>query len=778
MLEGESRQGASGEIARSLRSFLISVVVAVGVAGMAAAAMLYWEITSSLPPLTGIVENRPPVTTQVFAADGALIGEFFSERRYLVDAERIPLHVRQAFIAAEDQAFYRHRGVDFLSVIRALFNNLVAGKKIQGGSTITQQVVKSLLLTPQKSYERKIKEVILAIRLERQVPKDEILSLYLNHIYLGSGAYGVAAAAQGYFGKDVQDLSLAEAAMLAGLPKAPSHYSPFHNWPRAKARQSYVLNRMYDSGFITRRDYERALREPLALAPRRGNFLAAPYFLEHVRQLLEERYGRTVAYDLGLRVHTTLDLDMQGAAENALRKGIDEITARHGGYRNAFRDMTPEERESYLWHQRVLLRREPLNPSRSYEAIVTALREGSARVQVGPIVGDLVEGPNDTSKIEDLELNDLVRVRFVSDEEERPQFVLDPSLPVEGAFVALDPVMGHIKAMVGGYDFSRSQFNRVTQARRQPGSAFKPLVYAAALDRHFTPASVIVDEPIFFWDNGKLWKPKNFEDKHFGRTSLRSALTFSRNVVTIRVAQRIGIKYLVEYLQRFRMRGPFRRNLSIALGSAEVTPLELAAAYATFANSGMRAEPQSITKITDSNGNVLEVFPPVVEEAIPATTAYQITSMLQDAVSRGTGRRASGLPHPTAGKTGTTNDFRDAWFVGYIPQLLAAVWVGFDSEQSLGDKETGGRVAAPIWKAFMEEATKNMPPERFTVPDGLTCVNIHPVTGRLVVPGGPFRLECFRTGTEPTLQAQPQIQAVTQEDDRPGSALDFLRHDF
>lgn len=759
---------------------LISTVLALALLLIATAALLiYREVSADLPPIEQIAEYRPPVVTQVFARDGTLIAEFYSEKRYLVPIDQIPEPVQEAFVAAEDDGFYEHGGIEPVSILRAALNNVLVGGRTQGGSTITQQVVKNLILKPERTYERKLKEILLAHRLEQRLSKGQILELYLNHIYLGSGAYGVAAAAREYFGKDLQQITLAEAALLAGLPQAPSRYSPFRNWLEAKGRQRYVLKRMHQAGFITREERDEALRQPLALATRKGNFLAAPYFVEHVRRLLEQRYGRRALYELGLRVFTTVDLKMQSTAEASLRAGLEDLAARHRGYRAAFREMEPAQRDAYLKEQERLVG-DVLQPGRTYEAIVTSLRRGGARVQVGSFAGDLVSDRADAVGYAELELNDLVRVRFVDEEEGSYRFAFDASPALEGALVALDPRTGEVRSLVGGYDFDRSQFNRAVQARRQPGSAFKPFIYAAALDRGFTPATVIVDEPIFFHDNGRIWSPRNFEERYHGPTTLRTALTFSRNVVTVRLTDRIGVRYLIKYLARFGLEKRFARNLSIALGSSELTPLELATAYATFGNGGRRIQPRFISKITDGTGNVLEEADPVLADAIPPETAYQVTSMLQDVITRGTGRRADGLGRPTAGKTGTTNEFHDNWFVGYTPQMLAAVWMGFDNKRSLGSKETGGRNAAPVWKAFMEVALNDLPPEDFPIPDGLKCVNVNPRTGRRALPGGPSRLECFRSGREPqlTVEPPPAVQPVADDYSPTGSVRDFLRNDF
>lgn len=769
----------------AVRRLFIGAVAVAGFIAVAAGVFVYRQFMATLPPIQAAVDYQPPTTTQIFAADGSLIGEFYSQKRYLVPLDRIPAYVRQAFISAEDDSFYEHRGVDANGILRAFVNNIIAGGKVQGGSTITQQVVKTVLLTPQKSYERKLKEIILSTRLEQEVSKDDILALYLNHIYLGSGAYGVAAAADEYFGKGIEDINLPEAALLAGLPQAPSRYSPYRHWPEAKARQRYVLNRMYEEGYIDRETRDAAIVEPISLSSRKGSFQAAPYFVEHVRRLLEEQYGRTVLYELGLRVKTTLDVRMQEEAEASLRRGIDRLTAERGGFHGAYREMSHEERNNYLHLQEAAFRgMERPESGFSYEALVSNVRGSSARVQVGPFAGDLVIPVSPTGKQPKLGLMDLIRVRLIEEDDGGTgdhgalRFEYDPGPLLEGALVAMEPATGNVRALVGGYDFDRSHFNRAIQARRQPGSSFKPLVYAAALDRNFTPASVIVDEPISYRDNGRIWAPQNFDKKFHGPTSLREALTKSRNVVTVRLAERIGLSYLTGYLPRFGLQGPIPRNLSIALGTLEVTPMELAVAYSTFANNGLRATPVMITEISDAQGQVLVRNEPQLTQVLPPTTAYQVTSMLQDVVRRGTGTAAQGLNQPTAGKTGTTNDLEDAWFVGYTPQLLSVVWVGFDNKRPLGPKSTGGRVSAPIWKTFMAQALTDVPEGHFPVPDGLRCVNIDPNTGTRAGAGGSPYLECFREGSEPQPGAVPAVQMANDGQRRPPSALEFMRKDY
>jgi penicillin-binding protein 1A len=475
---------------------------------------------------------------------------------------------------------------------------------------------------------------------------------------------------------------------------------------------------------------------------------------------------------------------MQRAAEAALQDGLKDLAERHGWYRNVFRQLDPEERESFLRQLQLQVQGDVLDPSRGYDALVTSLRGATARVQVGPIVGELIPDPAG-GKLPPLQLNDLVHVRMAEATDSEQKFLLDDAPPIEGALVAIEPRTGFIRAMVGGYDFERSRFNRVTQAHRQPGSAFKPLVYAAAMDRNFSMGSVVVDEPIFFQTGGKVWSPQNFERKYYGPTTLHTALVHSRNVVTVKIANSIGIRRLVKYLKLFGITSPLKPNLSIALGSAELTPMELAIAYTALANGGTRPKPIAVREITDPSGRILERNDPTLVEAIPASTAFLVTNVLQDAVRHGTGKRADGLGRPVAGKTGTTNDQHDAWFVGYTPQLLTAVWVGFDNKSSIGRRETGGKVAAPIWKTFMEVATKGMPIEEFAMPDGVSCIGS----------AAGYR-QCYKRGTHPG--ADPYLAApgadgvqIIRGESVDGeaapvdaaapasrSALKFLREDF
>jgi penicillin-binding protein 1A len=761
---------------RPFRTFLLGFAVILFAALGSAGAILYREFNVSLPPVEKLLDYRPPVATRVFSDDGTLIGEFFFEKRYLTPIFKIPRAVQLAFVAAEDQNFYQHTGVDLPSIVRAALHNYQAGTTRQGGSTITQQVVKSLLLTPERSYERKIKEVVLAVRLERQLTKEEILYLYLNQIYLGNGAYGVQAAALEYFGKDVSQLTLAEAALLAGLPQAPSRYSPVRHLQRAKARQRYVLDRMVEEGFVTLAEAQQAYDEEIVLQRDEAPISSvAPYFVEHVRRLLEQRYGSSAPYQLGLDVHTTLDLAMQREADRALREGIAAVDERQG-FRGPLRQL-PEREWKPIAQDAVVSDPGLPEPGTLLEVVVlpaagaSALRrDGGVEVRwaLGRAVVSRAGLEWATQEGYEPQPGDVLEMRVTGSGNDRT-LVLAHNNGTQGAIVAMVPDTGDVRAMVGGLDWNRSKFNRVTQAYRQPGSAFKALIYAAAMDRGYTPASIVVDAPVSYNDgSGKLWTPQNFEKRFFGPTSLRQALTKSRNVVTVKLVSSMGLKFLLSYLPRFGFTRPFPKNLSIALGSAEVTLLELTEAFGVFANLGMRVEPRFITKITDVRGELIEDAPILRRPAVSPDTAYVMTSMLRNVVESGTGKRAA-LDRPAAGKTGTTNDQRDVWFVGYTPQLLAGVWVGYDQMKTLGGKETGGRAAAPIWQDFMSKSLAGQPVLDFPVPNEVTLVAVDRTTGQRVTPGSAGSVfQAFKRGTEPGFPAPPEELPGAPTESAPG----------
>jgi len=733
-----------------LRRMLVWGVVVGLLASVGVAWILGREFLRDLPSIDRLRTYRPPVATRIYADDGTLIAELATERRYLVPISRVPLHVRQAFLAAEDADFYEHSGVDPVSIARAALANLRARGVSQGASTITQQLVKILLLTPERTIRRKVREIVLALQLETQFSKDEILEIYLNQIYLGAGAYGVQAAAQTYFGIDVDDLTVAQGALLAGLPQRPSDYDPYRNFDAARERQRYVLDRMLSEGFIDVPTYRHARGTELELAGRQpASTRAAPWYVEHVRRLLEDRYGGTAVSQLGLHVHTAVDVRLQEAAEAAVRRGLDELSGRLGL-------PDPADRIAIgtidAWVERQKAGRR--SSSRPLPAVVVSSGQDGLVVR-SPWGGGLL--PTDALTWHGRRIpaghfraGDVIHVE---PDDRAPdgsaRFRIDQTPQVQAALVAFDPYTGEVKAMVGGYDLGRSHFNRAVQAKRQPGSAFKPFVYAAALERGYTPASIVLDAPISFPDgSGKLWTPKNYGGRYFGPTPLRSALNRSLNTVSVRLASDIGARALARSFDRFGFGRTFPPHLSVALGAEEVTPLDLVRAYGVFATLGNRFDPIFITRATDDAGDTIGESKPHFERALDPAVAYVVTDMLETVVKFGTGRRALALGRPVAGKTGTTNDSHDAWFVGYSPDLLAGVWVGYDAERSLG-KETGGRAALPIWLDFMQAALAGRPPVDFPRPSGVVTVQIDPATGLRAVPGGDTTTEVFVAGSEP-----------------------------
>lgn len=751
---------------RPFKPFVIGFAVLLLAIGGIGATVLYSQFTRTLPSVEKLLDYKPPVTTRVLAADGSILAEFYTEKRYLEPIYKIPRVTQLAFVAAEDATFYDHSGIDLISIGRAAFENYRAGATRQGGSTITQQVVKALLLTPERSYERKLKEVYLAVQLENELTKDEILYLYLNQIYLGSGAYGVQAAAREYFGKNVSDLTLAEAALLAGLPQAPSRYSPRQSMERAKARQRYVLRQMFKAGFITRDEAHAAEEEEIRLvtSARQAALGPAPYFVEHVRRYLVKRYGGTAAYKMGLDVYTTLDPKAQQAAETAVQRGIHEIDERQG-FRGP-RKTLPRSEWQPLLEGSVETPPEGLpEPGSILDVVVVPGPGGGVRRKTGgvhvlwaggraiiekkgfawaakgkyePVAGDLIQA-------------------VVEETDGKRELAVAHENGTQGALVAMRPETGDVVALVGGVDYQQSEFNRATQALRQPGSAFKPLIFTAAMDRGFTPATVIDDTPVSYHIGpGQQWSPKNFSKRNFGPTTLREALTKSNNVVTVKLTKAMGLDYLLDYLPHFGIEREIPKNLSIALGTAEVTLLEMVEAYGVFANLGSRVEPRFITAITDREGRLLEQTPIRTTPEIAPETAYITVNLMRSVVEQGTGKRAK-LDRAVAGKTGTTNDLRDAWFLGYTPELLAGVWVGYDSDRTLGRKETGGRSAAPIWKSFMEVALEDEPVRDFPVPRDIVLVNVDKKSGARARPGDRgSMIEAFRRGTEPQAVPEPR----------------------
>ncbi len=762
-----------------LWSFLLGFILVL--MGAAASVGVYFYLSKNLPQISSLTQYHPPIITTVYSDDGRKIAEFFEERRIIKPLEEMPSALINAFIAAEDSRFYKHKGIDFYSILRAFFKNLEAGTIVQGGSTITQQVTKSFLLTPQKTYTRKIKEAILAYRIDKAFNKKEILYLYLNQIYLGHGAYGVEAAAENYFGKSISELNLAECAILAGLPQAPSKYSPFRHPERAKQRQIYVLNRMVAEGYIPQSKASEAINTEVEIKPRRNLYIEQiPYYTEQVRRYVEEKYGREVLYTQGLKIYTAANIEMQNIAQDEIVKGLHELDKRQG-FRGPLKRLAPEEIESFSETIQTELEKDPLVVGRTTKGVVIKVnnKNKTVTVRIGNSLGKIALADMEWARKPDIEVayyevkvkrpsealtsGDViwVKVKEKTEESDVWQLALEQEPEAQAALLCLEAETGFVKAIVGGRDFRDSQFNRAFQSRRQPGSAFKPLIYAAALDKHYeeeperfyTPASVIIDSPIVFKDEERdfTWKPKNYKERFFGPTLMRDALAKSRNVVTIKILQDIGIDYAIEYANKLGIHSDLSKDLSIALGSSGVSLLELTKAYSVFANRGYLIEPVFITKIEDRDGNVLEEMSPERIKVIDETTAYLMTHLLEGVVKHGTGWRVKALNRPVAGKTGTTNNLFDAWFMGYTARYITGTWVGFDDEAPLGKSETGSRAASPIWLGFMQRIVADKTPKIFEVPEGVVFTQIDAETGLLPIPESKETVfVCFKEGTEPT----------------------------
>lgn len=646
---------------------MLTAVLIGGVAGFVIFSV--WD----LPEVNMLEQYKPSITSRVYSENNRLLAEFFTENRTPVVLADVPDTLTRALIATEDTRFYRHHGLDFHGIARALYRNIQAKRIVEGGSSLTQQLAKVLFLTPEKSYTRKFKEMALALRIEQRYTKNEILSLYLNQIYFGNGAYGIEAAARIYFGKSVKELNVAECALLAGLPRSPLRYSPFRSPQNALSRRAYVLNRMAAMQVISKAQADEAKKIPLPVQPNIQSGGQAPYFVEYVRQKVEERFGSGILYSGGLNIYTTLDDALQAHAEQAVRTGLAKIEARRGKKKG-----TPP--------------------------------------------------------------------------------------PVQAALVCIEPATGCIKAMVGGKDYAESQFNRAWQAVRQPGSAFKPLIYAAAIDRGFSAADILDDSPLTVSvDRKKNWSPENFSRTYQGPVTLRRALAQSLNVPTVRLLEKIGIQETIEYAKKFGIRNQLNPYLSLALGSSDITLYELASVYAVFANHGVRVGPVSIRMITDSSGQVIYANDTLPEQLMKPETAFLITNLLRGVIEHGTAWKARELGRPAAGKTGTTNNYRDAWFVGYTPSLLAGVWVGYDDHRTIGTKETGAKAALPIWIDFMKSAHANADPEDFSVPEGIIFKNIDPRSGLLSTETCKQSIrEAFIVGTEPRKYCEETAPAVEE----------------
>ncbi|MFI5355059.1 MAG: penicillin-binding protein 1A, partial [Desulfobaccales bacterium] len=683
----------------------------------AAGGYIYYHFLSDLPDFTSIKEFRPAVVTQIFARDGQRIGEFYSEKRIEVPYSRLPRHLVLAFVAAEDSRFFEHPGVDLSGIARAFFRNLEAGHVVEGGSTITQQVVKRILLTSEKSFARKIREAVLAYRIDNYLTKEEILHIYLNHIFLGHGAYGVEAAAQEYFSKHVENLNLAEASILAGIPKAPSRYDPYINPQRAKERQAYVLRRMAEVGFISKADEEAALQQPIKLKAYRPEWIKeCGYFNEHVRTLLEDRFGKDSVYNMGLKVYTTADVELHKVAQDAIDEGIDGLIKRNG-YRGPLRHLAGKELKAYQAKQSKYYNKYPPRKGLSVPALVTSYdkKRRGLYLRLGDQWAFLPQG--DRGSVGDLRAGDLVQVRLLS--RDRSSKVWSAEIiqapMVQGAVFSEELKTGKVRVLMGGKDFGDSTYNRATQARRQPGSAFKPILYAAAVDRGYRPDSILQDEPISLpgGKRGQVWSPQNYDHKFIGPIALASALAHSRNVPAVRLMMSIGVPATVNMAKTLGITSPVFPNYASALGASEVTLFELTRAYSVFPNHGALVEPACIDRIEDRDGRVLMDFQVQQHQVLNPETAQTLVPLMHGVVPGGTATRVQVLGRPLAGKTGTTNKTRDAWFIGYTPSLITGAWVGMDDEHSLGPKETGSQAAAPVFIYYMKAALAGQPVEDF-----------------------------------------------------------------
>ncbi|MFT4159145.1 penicillin-binding protein 1A [Shinella sp.] len=771
--------------------FGIGAVFFLGVAG--AVALYLASVAKDLPDYEVLNNYAPPVTTRVHAGNGALMAEYARERRLYLPIQAIPDRVKAAFLSAEDKNFYQHPGVDVTGLFRAIMvnvQNMGSGRRPVGASTITQQVAKNFLLSSDQTMDRKVKEAILSFRIEQAYSKDRILELYLNEIFFGLNSYGIAGAALTYFDKSVTELTIAESAYLASLPKGPSNYHPFRHPDAALERRNWVIDRMVENGYVTQSDGAEAKAQPLGVTPRhRGTYLfASDYFSEEVRRQIIDRYGDNALYEGGLSVRTSLDPRIQVAARRALQHGLlsyDERRGFHGPIKtievggdwgpalakvDAFSDV-PE------WKLAVVLAVDDngadigLQPSKEASGKVVAERvTGRIEAKNMSWAYRSAKGDRKTAKSPAgvFEVGDVV---YVEPTEDGNSYRLRQPPKVQGGLVAMDPHTGRVLAMVGGFSYGQSEFNRATQAMRQPGSSFKPFVYAAALDNGYTPASVILDAPFEMVSGGQVWRPQNYGGGSAGPSTLRLGIERSRNLMTVRLANDMGMNLVAEYAERFGIYDKMLPVLAMSLGSGETTVMRMVSAYAVLANGGKQIKPSLIDRIQDRYGKTIfrheertcencnandwenQAEPELVdnrEQVLDPMTAYQITSMMEGVVTRGTAAGKIKLDRPTAGKTGTTNDEKDAWFVGYTPDLVAGLYIGFDNPAPLGRGGTGGSLSAPIFNEFMQAAVEGTRPTKFIVPEGMKFIAVNRKTGMQAYEGDPDTImEAFKPGTGP-----------------------------
>jgi penicillin-binding protein 1A len=750
-------------MAKSLKRFsilrVLSLTTIYGAFLAAGFTFRVWnEFSRDLPErLDKVLDYKPARASRVYSADGELIGELFLQKRVLVPLPKIPLHVQNAFIAAEDRRFRKHVGFDPIGMTRAAYENYVHGGVRQGASTITQQVSRMLMLTQERTVARKIKELILSIRVERELSKDQILYIYLNHVYLGHGAYGVQAAAENYFGKDVEHLSVAEAAMLAGLPKAPTKFSPYNDYPRARERQAYVLGAMAEEGYLTAAQLAQAKKEPLALLSREQplNVVAAPYFVEYIRKWASERYGDRNLFDGGLRIHTTLHMGKQRAAEAAVRRGLEDLD-RSLGFRGPIGRIAPAERDAFAngpprpfimsTEEQTLFAGGAILPGVTYVGMVADLspRKRQVVLDLGPRSVKLTEDDAGRAlrwrdKKVTLAIGDLLPVVLIHDEKkgELAQIAQVPN--VQAALVSIEPATGDVVAMVGGYDYQQSVFNRAVQAKRQAGSSIKPFIYATALQRGFTELSIVPDAPIAVQTATGIWAPHNYTGKYLGNITLKTALANSINTVSVRLVVAMSVDPVIKTMRTMGITTPIPRHISIALGTPDVSLLEMVGAYSTFPAGGKKVTPRFVTYVTGDDGKIVDDWRPPQPrpQALPPSIAYLMVDLMKGVVLRGTAKKAQDLGRPTGGKTGTATGFRDAWFIGYTTDLICGVWVGRDNFKPISASATGGSTALPIWLAYMRAAHPDTPVRDFTPPVDVTFVRASDGSGEPAAPGSP-----------------------------------------
>ena len=816
-----------GRLEGLLRAFLL-LIISASLLGIVGGIFAFGHYAQDLPDFSSPEQYRPNLVTRVLSTDGRLIGEFGTERRRIVSYDRIPKRLVQAFIASEDGGFFEHDGIDFSGILKAVFDKVVHGSKLRGASTITQQLAKSLIVAQEgfkkgteRSLRRKIREAILARRLEGQLGKEDILYIYLNQVYLGHGAYGVQAAAENYFRKSVSELNLGECSLIAGLPQAPSRFSPFRNPHLARARQKYVLTRMVAEGFISQAEKDRALTLGVeeTVHPRDNRFAdTAPYFAEHVRRYIYDNYGEDMLYHQGLTIETTLDLERQWQAEDAMVRGLRKTDQRQG-FRGPLAHLPPAQAKKFAdYYEKKAIKGQPFTIGEQYVAVVTKTSALQAELLVGKTPALLHLGsmrwarkPNTAEWWEAHMINRVDRVLKPGDvvlvkptkakwiradshnwdivktlpkNDEIPLFTLQQIPLVQGALISIDPRTGYVQAMIGGYSFEGSEFNRAFQACRQPGSAFKPIVYGAAIKyAEYTPSTIIVDSPIVYddVDAEKRWKPANYEMDFKGDVTARVALMNSMNIPALKTGLAVGVQQLREFAKHIGINTPLKEELGIAIGSSCVTPWELTSVYTTIQRLGKKFQPVFIKRIIDRDGNILEnhtapsdpwlnqddrideVYAALQHREVrvmEAKKAHILRYLMSQVTAHGTGAAASALHRAVAGKTGTTNDAFDAWFLGFTPTLVTGTWVGFDNnlDGPLGVREQGGRTALPIWLKYMQTALKNVPKQSFTVPAGICNFYVDKVTGKRVSAKDPRAIIVpFECGTEPKREDDDKV---------------------